>query len=233
MFYKSAFRSIVAFAALAIFTASSNPLWGQGLLIPDRHDDRFHLPRPIIRPVPPDRSTYRISEFSINSRIEDQIAQTQVGQTFVNTGRRQLEVCFCFPLPYDGAVDQMTFMVDGKEYEAKLLPADKAREIYEGYVRRYQDPALLEWIGHGMFKTSVFPIPPGAKRTVTLRYSQLLRKDQGVTDYIIPLATAKYTAKPLEKLSIHCSIKTTGKLKNIYSPVTVSTWNGPTIITQP
>ena len=35
----------------------------------------------------------------------------------------------------------------------------EAREIYEGFIRRNQDPALLEWIGTGMFKTSVFPVP--------------------------------------------------------------------------
>jgi Ca-activated chloride channel family protein len=39
-----------------------------------------------------------------------------------------MEVAFVFPLPYDGAVDQLTFMVDGKEYPARLLPANEARK---------------------------------------------------------------------------------------------------------
>ena len=63
---------------------------------------------------------------------------------------------------------------------------DEARRIYEGYVRRNQDPALLEWVGYGMFQTSVFPVPPGAERKVSLKFSQLLRKDQQLTDLIIP-----------------------------------------------
>ena len=58
-------------------------------------------------------------------RIEQGI-QVQVGQSFVNTGSRQMEVSFCFPLPYDGAIDQMTFLVDGQELEGRLLEADKA-----------------------------------------------------------------------------------------------------------
>jgi uncharacterized cupin superfamily protein len=33
-----------------------------------------------------------------------------------------MEVRFVFPLPYDGAVDRMTFLVDGKEYE--MNPGD-------------------------------------------------------------------------------------------------------------
>lgn len=58
-----------------------------------------------------------------------------------------------------------------KEFPAKLLAAGTARKIYKDYVRRNRDPALLEWLGTGMFQTSVFPVPPGAERRVTLRYS--------------------------------------------------------------
>jgi Ca-activated chloride channel family protein len=76
---------------------------------------------------------------------------------------------------------------------------------------------LLEWVGTGMFQTSVFPIPPGAKRTVTLRYSQLLRKNYGLTDFIFPLSTAKYTCEPLEKLSIRLNIESGEPIKNVYS----------------
>ena len=79
-------------------------------------------------------------------------------------------------------------MIDGKEFDAKLLAAEEARRIYEGYIRRNQDPALLEWMGSGMFRTSVFPVPPGAERKVTLRYNQLLRKDHRLTDFLFPLA---------------------------------------------
>ena len=115
--------------------------------------------------------SYKIKELEYHAKINDQVAQVSVTQSFVNTGSRQMEVSFIFPVPYDGAIDRMTFMVDGKEYDAKLLDAKEARKAYEEYVRRCQDPALLEWVGWGMFKTSVFPVPPGAER----RVSQALR----------------------------------------------------------
>ena len=189
----------------------------QGVLLTDGDDGMNRLPRHRIRRVQPE-SSYRIKSIEINSTIDGQVAVTQVSQTFVNTGRRQIEASFVFPLPYDGAVDRMTFMVEGKEYEAKLLNAKKARDIYEGYMRRNQDPALLEWMGQGMFKTSVFPIPAGAERTVEIRYTQLLRQDGGVNDYLIPMSTAKYTSQPIEKFSIRSTINTTEKLKTVYSP---------------
>ena len=192
--------ALIAMLALAA-TASA-----QGLLVDVRPDHQIRLPRPIPqpRPVP---SSYKIAALEVNAKLTDQIARVQVSQTFENTGSTQLEVAFVFPLPYDGAIDQLTLLVDGKELEARLLTKEEARRRYEEIVRKNRDPALLEWVGTGMFQTSVFPIPPGAKRTVTLRYSQLCRQSHGLTDFQFPLSTAKYTAGPLEKLSFRLAIE--------------------------
>ncbi|MGM0488180.1 MAG: VIT domain-containing protein [Planctomycetota bacterium] len=207
--------------------------FAQGLLVDDRPEHRFRLPRPRIWPPPhppmprpprprpprpePPRS-YKIQALEVHATLADQVAKVQVSQSFVNTGSRQMEVSFVFPLPYDGAVDRMTFMVDGREYPAKLLTASEARRIYQDHIRRNEDPALLEWMGTGMFKTSVFPVPAGAKRTVTMHYSQVCRKSQGLTEWLFPLSTAKYTSKAVEKVLIEATIQSTVPLKNIYSP---------------
>jgi Ca-activated chloride channel family protein len=202
---------------------------GQGILVVTDPDQHIRLPRPIIiwppyphpHPTPqwePPPATYKIDQLQVDARLMDQVARVQVSQSFVNTGSRALEVSFIFPLPYDGAIDSLTLLVDGKEYPAKLLDAKEARRIYEQIVRKNRDPALLEWIGTGMFQTSVFPVPPGAKRTVTLRYAQLCRKQEGLTDFLFPLSTAKYTSHPVEKLSFRVSIESQEDLKNVYSP---------------
>jgi Ca-activated chloride channel family protein len=202
-----------------ILSLLANFAFGQGVIVVIDHPHPYPipLPRPIPRPVPIPIS-YKIKELAYQAKVTDQIAQVQVSQSFVNTGSGQIEATFVFPLPYEGTVDRMTFMVDGKEIDAKILPAKQAREIYEGYVRRNKDPALLEWIGYGMLKTSVFPIPPGAERKVTLKFSQLLKKTSQLTDLLIPLAAAKYTSQPLEKLSIDASIESSIEIKSVYSP---------------
>jgi Ca-activated chloride channel homolog len=198
---------------------------GQGVLVDVRVDQSVRLPRPIPpwpipRPTPSPQppASYRIESIDVNAKLTDQVARVQVSQVFENTGSVQLEACFMFPLPYDGAVDRMTLLVDGEEYEAKLLSKEEAKRRYEEIVRKNRDPALLEWVGTGMFQTSVFPIPAGAKRTVTLRYSQLCRKNYGLTDFTFPLSTAKYTSKPLEKLSVRVAIESGTPIKNVYSP---------------
>lgn len=203
-------------AALMFLGYGGAVLSAQGVLVPE--GDSFRMPR--IRPLLPTPipDAYHLRELSIDTSIRQQIATTQVTQTFENTSPRQIQASFVFPLPYDGAIQEMTLLVDGKEYPAKLLTADEAKKIYEGYVRKNQDPALLEWIGQGMFQTSVFPIPAGAQRVVSLKYTQLLRQDLGTTDYLFPLSTAKYTSRPLDKLSIRIAITGQQEIGNIYSP---------------
>ena len=222
-------RSFLRLAAMLLCLGPAAAM-AQGLLIIENQPTAVRLPRPIIiwpqpyphpQPVyvpPPQPTSYRVKELEINARLVDQVAQVRMSQTFVNTGSRPLEVAFLFPLPYDGAVDQMTLMIDGKEYPAKLLKADEARRLYEEIVRQNRDPALLEWMGTGLFRTSVFPVPPGQKRTVSLRYSQLCRKEQGLTDFLLPLSTAKYTSEALEKVDIHVTIESQEEIKNVYSP---------------
>lgn len=211
------------FAFLAVLLPL--PAFGQGVLVVVDPNQAVRLPRPIViwppeRPIvrPETPASYKIKELDVQARLVDQVAQVQVSQTFTNTGSRQLEVSFLFPLPYEGAIEQMTLLVDGKEYPARLLKAEEARKLYEDIVRKNRDPALLQWMGTGLFKTSVFPVPAGQSRTVSLRYSQLCRKRQGLTDFLFPLSTAKYTSDAVEKIGIRVTIESQEAIKNVYSP---------------
>lgn len=215
---------VAAFIGLQLLLASLAN--AQGILINVNANEHVILPRPPIagpyrdwRPPPQtEQSSYKIKQLDVNLKLDGQIAQVQTTQSFVNTGNRPMEVCFVFPLPYDGAVDQLTFLIDGKEHPAKLLDAKEARRMYEEIVRKNLDPALLEWMGAGLFKTSVFPVPPGAERKVTLRYSQLCRQWDGLTDFIFPLSTAKYTSQPIEEVKFQATIESETEIKNVYSP---------------
>ncbi len=231
---RSSRQLVFGLALLAVWWLPA-AVGAQGFLVVEDAGHAVRLPRPIIiypphprppypMPVPPRMpplpppASYKVQELEVQARLVEQVAQVQVSQSFVNTGSRQLEVSFIFPLPYDGAVDRMTLLVDGKEFPAKLMKADEARRLYEEIVRRSKDPALLEWIGTGLFKTSVFPVPPGQKRTVSLRYAQICRKQEGLTDFVFPLSAAKYTAEPPEKVAIRVTIESEADIKNVYSP---------------
>jgi uncharacterized protein YegL len=176
-------------------------------------------PRPIPRPTPAPRvSEYRVQSVDMQAQIRDQAAQVQITQIFQNTGSQTVEASVFFPLPDTAAVSGVTLLVDGKELPGKLLPKEEARRIYEETVRRQRDPALLEYMGQGLYQTSVFPIPAQATRKVEIRYAQLLTKDSGMIDLVLPLGTNKLSSKPVDKLDITVRIEANDAIKTLHSP---------------
>ena len=187
-------RSIGLVAAIVVMNPLIAATRGQGIII----DHRSRVPI---------AHSYEIREVSIDGRVRDQVAEVQVSQTFHNPGSFQLEAEFLFPLPEEGAIQNFVLMVDGRELPGRLLPKDEARRIYEDIVRTKRDPALLEYMGRGLYRTSVFPIPPGADRKVTMRYTQLCKRDRDVVEFSYPLSTQKFTAKPIQRLVVQVSIQ--------------------------
>lgn len=148
--------------------------------------------------------------------IENQIATTDVEMQFTNQGEALAEGTFIFPLPQGAAVDQLTMWVDGEPIEAKILPADEARGIYDRIVRQYRDPALLEYIGNDVIQANVFPIPPGDKRRIDITYSHVLEVDNGLFNITYPMNAAG--SRPIEDLSISVNVSSSEPISNIYSP---------------
>lgn len=162
--------------------------------------------------------SFQVREFRVDAKVRGQAADVLVSQTFHNPGSSVQEVEYLFPVPESGAIQNFVLMVDGKELPGKLLPKDEARRIYENIVRSKKDPALLEYAGSGLYKTSVFPVPPGADRKVTLRFTQLLSKKDGVVELSYPFATQKFTSQPIQTLALDISIESGEAIKSIYSP---------------
>ena len=198
-------------------------LFGLGLLVAlipggTARGQGFVVDRRVVTIQTPVNRTYEIREVSIDARIRDQVAEVQVAQTFHNPGSTQIEAEYMFPLPDQAGVQNLVLMVDGRELSGRLLPKDEARRIYEEIVRTKRDPALLEYMGRGLFRTSVFPIPPGADRKVTLRYTQLCRRDRDVVEFLYPLGTQKHSSKPIQKLNLDIRIEGRDPIKSVYCP---------------
>ena len=48
------------------------------------------------------------------------------------------------------------------------------------------DPAILEFAGHGMIRSNVFPVPAGEESVIALVYEQVLTADGARIDYVLP-----------------------------------------------
>jgi Ca-activated chloride channel family protein len=204
------------------------PAFAAGLIIiedaPDwvepmpRHILPPHPPRPFPPPHPHRFAPLDVNYVKVHTRIADQVAVTAVDQEFYNPNATRLEGTFVFPVPKGAHINKFTMEIDGKQVEAELLPADKARRIYEDIVRKLKDPALLEYAGRDVFKVRIFPIEPNSKKRITLSYTELLKADNGLVSYVLPLNTEKFSAKPIRNVSVKVDLESKRPLKSIYSP---------------
>src|SRR5262249_23468798 len=145
-------------------------------------------------------------------------ATTSIEQEFYNPNARTLEGTFLFPVPKGAHLDKFTLEINGKAVEAELLAADKARGLYEDIVRKLKDPALLEYSERDLFKVRIFRIEANASKRITLAYSQVLKADGGLVNFIFPLNTEKFSAQPLKNVSMKVELESKRPLKSIYSP---------------
>lgn len=159
-----------------------------------------------------------VTRHHVEVKINGQVATTTVDQEFYNPNAQRLEGTYLFPVPKDAHIDKFSMDIGGKMVEAELLPADKARQIYEDIVRRMKDPALLEYAGRDVFKARIFPIEPNSHKQVKISYTELLKTDSGAVTYSYPLGTEKFSAKPIKSLGVNVEVTADQPLTSIYSP---------------
>jgi Ca-activated chloride channel homolog len=97
----------------------------------------------------------------VKVELADRVLRYEVTETFVNRGGRIGEADYLFPLPKGAAFQELKLSINGEMVAGETLGADEARRIYEDIVRQQRDPALVEWMGHGLLRTRFFPILPG------------------------------------------------------------------------
>jgi Ca-activated chloride channel family protein len=178
-------------------------------------------PHPPFRPPRPPRVEIlpaELSSLELGVEIDGQIAKTTLDQTFRNPNNRTLEGTYLFPLPADAAVQNLSLYIDGKPVKCEVLEAKKAREIYEGIVRQMRDPALLEYVDRDLVKLRIFPIEAGQTRRVRFEYSQVLKRDFGLTEYGFPLVARQQREAPIKSVTVVGSIRSDVPMTNLYCP---------------
>ncbi len=206
----SVILSIVLFSTM-LFPASA---LADGIIIPDPPVcDPTPCP-PVI--IPMDQLVIRYHHVTV--AIKEQLAITHVDQVFYNPNDWTIEGTYIFPIPDDAAVSGFTLWVDGKPVEGQVLDATQARQTYEQIVSSMRDPALLEYIGRGAVQARIFPIAPQAERRIELEYTQALPAEGGLVRYGYPLNTEKFSALPIESVSISVEIQSSVPIRAVYSP---------------
>jgi Ca-activated chloride channel family protein len=113
----------------------------------------------------------------VKVELRDRVLRYEVEERFVNRGGLIGEADYVFPLPKGAAFRDLKLSIDGQMVAGETMNAADARRIYEDIVRRQKDPALVEWMGHGLLRTRIFPIQPGEERRVVVRFESVAERE--------------------------------------------------------
>jgi len=157
----------------------------------------------------------RMTEVRAEIEIVEQVATTTLDISLHNPSRSRLEAEVLMPVPENSVVRGFTFQGSGKEPSAALLPRDEARRIYDSIVRKVRDPALLEFVGYRLIRSSVFPVEPNGQQRVRLTYEHICPAEAGRIDYVLPRSESLEYSVPW-----HMSVRIKSKLpvSTVYSP---------------
>src|ERR1043166_2633999 len=187
--------------ALALLSAAA---YADGLLV-DRRE------RPLT-------DFFAVKNHFVTVSIDDQMCTTEVDQILRNVSGHDAEAVYLFPVPQGAQITGFEIWVGEKKLEGEVMDAAKAREIYHSYVRTKRDPALLEYVGQGVYRTSVFPVGKDEEKRLRIKYTELLKKENGLVRYLYPLNTEKFSKFALEEAKVEVTMKSKGKIKTVYSP---------------
>jgi Ca-activated chloride channel family protein len=153
----------------------------------------------------------------IEARVEivEQAAVTTLEISVRNPSSCPAEAVLLLPVPEDAAVHSFLFEGPAREPTARLLPRDEARRTYDSIVAQIKDPALLEFAGWNLIRSSVFPVPANGTQRVRLAYDHVLPAERGRVDYILPRSESLALAVPW---SIRADIRSRSPISMVYSP---------------
>ena len=175
-------------------------------------------PRPLpMPPVPTRAPMVRLLSQRVHANLIDGIADVTTEQVFRNDGGGEAEAEFLFPLPPDAAADRFTMTMNGKEVPAEVLDAGRARAIYEEIVSRRRDPGLLEYVGYGLLRARIFPVPTQGETRVTLRYRAVLPHSGGLYEFAFPLRAAGANQMTPDQLVLDVDIQSAKGVRNVYT----------------
>ncbi|MGH7616790.1 MAG: VIT domain-containing protein, partial [Gemmatimonadaceae bacterium] len=164
-------RRLLAFAFLFVPVH----LFAQGWIVPRpcglgaRMDERV--------PIRDCRPNIVRTRSDVRVELVGRVLEYEVEERFVNRGGTIGEADYLFPLPNNAAFQDLKLSINGELVAGETMNADTARRIYENIVRTQRDPALVEWMGHGLLRARIFPLNPGEEKRVVVRFQSVAPRE--------------------------------------------------------
>lgn len=132
----------------------------------------------------------------VSARLSGIIAEVEVTQLYANEAEAPLEAVYVFPGSTRAAVHGLEMRIGERLIRAEIQERDTARAGYEKARAERRQASLLEQERPNVFRMSVANIVPGAEVEVRLRYSEVLRPEERVYEWVFPAVVGPRYSRP-------------------------------------
>lgn len=157
----------------------------------------------------------QVSEVAAVVSIVEQVATTRLDISLKNNSSANQTAELLIPVPAGTVVKSFTFQGEAAEQQTELLTKRDARSAFDSIVAKLKDPALLEFAGFNLVRTSVFPVPASGNQKIRIVYEHLLTAEGDRIDYVLPLSGSVVYDTPWK---INVDIKSKRPITAVYSP---------------
>ncbi|MBM4193713.1 MAG: VWA domain-containing protein [Gemmatimonadetes bacterium] len=172
---------LLALSATATLASAASLAFAQGrpvqCIVPPCPPNPCDWDRGCPRPMPIVDVAAERTQTRVTATLDGRIVRYEIDERYINRGGRPAEVDYLLPLPKGAAFEGLELSINGEMVAGETMRAEKARAVYEEIVRKLKDPALVEWMGHDLLRTRIFPIQPGEEKRVVVRFRAVIERE--------------------------------------------------------
>ncbi|NIM96383.1 MAG: VWA domain-containing protein [Anaerolineales bacterium] len=171
----------------------------------------------MIIPFELDLGYIQVEFHHVEVTIGGPIARTRVHQRFYNPYNQTITGRYIFPLPPDVSITNFNIKLDGEPQSLHRALVAESEEYLKEAITNHKDPSLLQYLGWETYAVDLF-LPAQGSLEMMLDYEEIIQPQGNLLRYFYTLGTERYSAWPLQEVSVRVDLKSEQGIANVYSP---------------
>ena len=135
---------------------------------------------------------------AVKGHLQGLCLELEVTQSFVNTGKSNIEAIYTFPLPHGAVLLDLSVKLGDKVLTGLVMAKKQAESNYEDAVTDGNSAIMLERADNGICTINVGNLLAGERAEVRYRFSQLLNWQQNSLRITLPTTMAPRYGDPIK-----------------------------------
>lgn len=147
------------------------------------------------------RVQVELLKYETKIAVDNNIAQVEVKQEFFNPNANSVQANYYFVFPAGARVNGCTLELEGMAFSGELMEESQSLQLCFEFIKDGLSPSFFGLMERQWFRGNAYQIPAKGKRSITVKYSQILEKEGGLTRLDFPRYPFMLQKKAIEATS--------------------------------